>query len=109
MQNNIILAAALIVLSAPAISQAGQRGVLGLGEPVAVESLSELRGGTDITTNDMRLEGATTGNTATAVQTGHNTITDGAFNNLSGIPMVIQNTGANVLIQNALIVNVQMR
>jgi hypothetical protein len=109
MQNNIILAAALTVLSAPVFAQAGDRDAFGLGEPVALESLSELRGGTDITTNDMRLEGATTGNTATAVQTGQNTITDGAFTNLSGIPMVIQNTGANVLIQNALIVNVQMR
>lgn len=109
MQNNIVLAAALIVLSAPVIAQAGLGDVGGFGEPVGVEALSELRGGTDITTNDMRLDGATTGNTATSVQTGQNTITDGAFTNLNGIPMVIQNTGANVLIQNALIVNVQMR
>jgi hypothetical protein len=109
MQNKIVLAAALIALAAPALSQAGQQDAHGLGEPVAVASLSELRGGTDVTTNDMRLDGATTGNTATSVQTGQNIITDGALTNLTGIPVVIQNTGANVLIQNALIVNVQMR
>ena len=53
MQNNIVLAAALMVLAGPAIVQAGQQDALALGEPVAVQALSELRGGTDITTNDM--------------------------------------------------------
>jgi len=108
MQNNIVLAAALIVLSAPAIAQ-GQRDAGGLGEPVAVESLSELRGGTDITVNDTRLDGTTASNTAIEVQTGTNSIAGGAFGQMTGIPVVIQNTGANVLIQNALVVNVRMQ
>jgi hypothetical protein len=43
------------------------------------------------------------------VLTGNNTITEGSFSNASGLPMVIQNTGANVLIQNATIVNIQFK
>jgi hypothetical protein len=34
-------------------------------------------------------------------------IAGGSFSNASGLPTVIQNTGANVLIQNATIVNVR--
>jgi hypothetical protein len=33
----------------------------------------------------------------------------GSFANMSGIPVVIQNTGANVLIQNSTVVNLQMK
>ena len=53
--------------------------------------------------------GAVTDNRAVDVITGSNTIRDGAFANASGLPIVIQNTGANVLIQSATIVNVQLR
>ena len=79
------------------------------GVPAQAAQLSGLRGGTDTTINDMRLNGTTSGNTARDVQTGTNTITDGALAHLTGIPVVIQNTGANVLIQNALILNLQLR
>lgn len=57
----------------------------------------------------MGLSGTVGANTAVNVVTGANHITDGAFSNASGLPMVIQNSGANVLIQNATIVNVQIR
>ena len=72
-------------------------------------SLAELRGGTETPWSDMRLSGTVGGNSAVNVVTGANNITDGAFSNASGLPMVIQNSGANVLIQNATIVNVQIR
>ncbi|WBS05445.1 hypothetical protein OU994_14765 [Pseudoduganella sp. SL102] len=72
-------------------------------------SLAELRGGTETPWSDMRLGGTVGGNSASHVVTGANHITDGAFSNASGLPMVIQNSGANVLIQNATIVNVQFR
>jgi hypothetical protein len=42
------------------------------------------------------------------VATGANTIAGGAFSGMSGLPLVVQNSGANVLIQNAVIVNVKM-
>jgi hypothetical protein len=41
--------------------------------------------------------------------TGANTIDAGSFANMSGIPVVIQNSGANVLIQNATIINLQLK
>jgi hypothetical protein len=76
--------------------------------PVALETLERLRGGTAVH-NDMDLSGVTSGNSAFQVQTGNNTIDAGSFANMSGIPVVIQNSGANVLIQNATIVNLQMK
>ena len=43
------------------------------------------------------------------VTTGANFITDGAFSNAGGVPMVVQNTGNNVLIQNSTILNIQVK
>lgn len=75
--------------------------------PVALATLEGLRGGTAVH-NDMDLHGVTSGNSAFQVQTGSNSIDAGSFANMSGIPVVIQNSGANVLIQNATVVNLQM-
>lgn len=80
-----------------------------LGAPLEDGRLAGLRGGSDTPWSDMKLNGAVSGNSAVAVATGANVITDGAFSNASGLPMVIQNSGANVLIQNATIVNVQFK
>ncbi len=76
--------------------------------PVALETLERLRGGTAVH-NDMDLSGVTSGNSAFQVQTGSNTIDAGSFAHMNGMPVVIQNSGANVLIQNATIVNLQMK
>ncbi|MFC5523112.1 hypothetical protein [Polaromonas jejuensis] len=83
-------------------------GHAGFGRPVGTATLDEYRGGTEIVRNDMRLTGTTAGNTAINVVTGTNTISAGAFSNMSGMPLVIQNSGANVLIQNAMILHLQM-
>ena len=66
------------------------------------------RGGTD-THNDARVDGAVAANTAVQVVTGNNRIDTGSFANMAGIPVVIQNSGANVLIQNATIINLQFK
>ena len=66
------------------------------------------RGGTD-TRNDARIDGVVTANTAVNVVTGANSIDAGSFANMAGIPVVIQNSGANVLIQNATIINLQFK
>jgi hypothetical protein len=71
-------------------------------------ALARQRGGTD-TSNDMRLDGAVAANTAVNVVTGTNSIDAGSFANMAGIPVVIQNSGANVLIQNATIINLQLK
>jgi hypothetical protein len=72
-------------------------------------TLEQLRGGSDAIASDTRLQGATTGNSATNVVTGHNVIQSGSFANAAGVPVVIQNSGANVLIQNATVVNLQFQ
>lgn len=105
-----ILAAGVVVLGcSQAWSQtAPDAGMVSLGVPIAGNELSDLRGGTN-TVNAAQLEGTTANNSARNVQTGTNSIADGAFASASGLPVVIQNTGANVLIQNSVILNVQFK
>jgi len=73
--------------------------------------LDEQRGGSDTnnTSNTMRLDGNVGANTAINVTGGANSIDSGAFANMAGIPVVIQNSGANVLIQSATIINLQLK
>ena len=79
-----------------------------LGAPVSQAALDEQRGGDEeIVDNVIRINGDVTDNTAQDVVTGANNIGEGSFANASGITSVVQNTGANVLIQSATIVNVQ--
>jgi len=79
-----------------------------LGEPVSTETLAEQRGGDDeFVHNTITVNGTVTDNTANNVVTGANSIADGSFASSSGIMSVVQNTGTNVLIQSATIVNVQ--
>lgn len=79
----------------------------GIGSPIGLGALDALRGGASTVDNDILVDGNVQDNTADHVLTGHNTVDAGSFANASGISTVIQNTGANVLIQNATIVNVQ--
>lgn len=79
-----------------------------LGTPVTSEKLAEQRGGDETQIlNTIHIEGDVADNTATNVITGANNIQNGSFDNASGVLSVVQNTGANVLIQSATIVNVQ--
>ncbi|MCY7370940.1 MAG: hypothetical protein LH479_08745 [Polaromonas sp.] len=80
----------------------------GFDTPVANADLAGYRGGMAVVHSDMQLDGTTAGNTALNVATGTNAISAGAFANMSGLPIVIQNSGANVLIQNAVILNLQI-
>ncbi len=81
----------------------------GFDAPVLERKLGALRGGADTVTNTMRLDGAVTSNTAINVQSGANAINNGSFSNASGLPTAIQNSGANVLIQNATIINIALQ
>lgn len=83
--------------------------VSGFGVPIASSQLDGYRGGFDVVKNDMQLSGSVANNSATNITTGSNYIADGAFTNASGFPTVIQNTGSNVLIQNATIINLQYK
>ena len=77
-------------------------------KPVATDRLNGYRGGTDTVHNSMKLTGTASSNTAIGVTTGSNAISAGAFASMSGLPVVIQNSGANVLIQNAVILHLEM-
>lgn len=79
------------------------------GTPVPASQLADARGGSFHTENQMTLTGTTSGNSAQNVITGNNAIEAGSFDQMTGLPVVIQNSGANVLIQNAVIVNLQMQ
>lgn len=95
----------------PGAEQPGAPGaslaIDGMGPPVDPARLAGLRGGDDTTVSTIVIEGTVTDNHAQDVVSGSNTIAGGAFGNSAGVSSVIQNSGANVLIQNATIINVQ--
>ena len=78
------------------------------GKVVSNSSLAEQRGGHETQVlNDMKVNGKVVDNAAINNVTGHNTITN-AFTGASGLPLVVQNSGNNVLIQNATIINLEL-
>lgn len=83
-----------------------ERSVNLLGAPVGVARLQDMRGGEEERQSLIVVDGKVDNNTADHVISGGNTITDTAFDSANGINTIIQNTGTNVLIQNAMIVNV---
>lgn len=78
----------------------------GFGVAMSSDQLNDRRGG-DALVGQNYLTGTVASDTATKVETGSNAITAGSFANSAGLPTVIQNTGANVLIQNATVLNVR--
>lgn len=99
------------LLAVPAL--VARRDRLSIGsdsvEAVDLDKLDGERGRADTVLNDTRLNGDVANNSAVNVNTGSNTIDAGSFANMSGIPVVIQNSGANVLIQNATVINLQFQ
>lgn len=97
----------LLPLASDALAPSAARA--GLGAAMRDSALEGYRGGSDVVNNDARLSGLVGANAATNVSTGANTIDGASFSNVAGIPVVIQNSGANVLIQNSTIVNLQLK
>ena len=104
-------AAAEVRTESGIMAESGTKPVAGWGAPARLTQLASLRGGDDTVSvnNTARLSGVVSGNSATNVNSGANTIDAGSFANAAGLPMVIQNSGANVLIQNATVINLQLR
>jgi len=112
-----VLAAGLAVLGAThwaATAQAGD-GPAQQPAPSALfdsklndEALDGSRGGT-LVMNDMKLDGVVSDNHASNLVTGSNIVTGDTLAGANGMPTMIQNSGNNVLIQNATIVNVQLQ
>jgi len=66
--------------------------------------------GKDDTMHAESVLGGTVGNnTAVNTVSGNNIIDSGSFANSQGLPVVIQNSGSNVLIQNATTINLRLQ
>ena len=103
--NPVVVAPAFVE---PAIVDATIAPDAAFGSAVDPGALSDMRGGAEqVVDNDILVNGRVEDAIADDVLTGSNSVTAGSFANASGISTVIQNTGANVLIQNAMIVNVK--
>ncbi len=104
-------AVALSLLSAAA--WAGDRieaDALDFGSPVAQQTLDERRagnGGLEINVQD--LDARVRNNTAAFTVNGDNHISGHAFRDASGFPVAVQNSGNNVVIQNAFIINLDVK
>lgn len=99
-------ALAASIVPTPSAGRESSR-VYRFGDAVASDSLATLRGGDGSIDNRNNVNGRVTDNVADGVVSGNNTLGDNAFSGASGISTVIQNTGSNVLIQNAMIVTVK--
>lgn len=79
------------------------------GAPVPDQTLSSYRGARDITFNLQDTEAQLYNNQAIATMSGTNQVAGSALANSSGMSTVIQNSGNNVVIQSATIVNVKLQ
>ncbi|MBM7038442.1 carbon storage regulator [Vibrio ulleungensis] len=80
---------------------------------VSESNLQALRGGEHVvdinqTLANTELDGESVGNVAMGVSSGDNHIHAGAFGSSQGVTNVIQNSGHNVLIQNATVINLSL-
>lgn len=96
-------ASGTVSLAAPASSAT-------FAKPVSLEQLDDHRGGADtLAVNEQKLSATLSRNTAADLSTGTNSINEGSFMGASGFPMVIQNSGNNVIIQNSTILNLNLK
>jgi hypothetical protein len=79
------------------------------GEAAATERLERTTGKDDTIHTEAVLGGTVGNNTAINTVSGNNIIDSGSFANAQGLPMVIQNSGSNVLIQNATVINLRLQ
>ena len=102
-----IHASALLGLSI-SINALADQGPPILGMAVSEQTLSENRGGYEqLNTNNLNAQ--LYNNQASYNITGTNTVNGGSFANSSGFATVIQNSGNNVIIQNATILNLKLQ
>jgi len=97
-----------VVLRGEAILPEEPRGMSALfgKTTVDLEILADQRGRADTQLSKILATGKVSEVAASDLLTGNNIVTNGALAGTSGIPMLIQNSGNGVLIQNAVIVNV---
>lgn len=100
------------LVSVPLVSIAATPGAQtsqSFGAPVPDKMLAGYRGGHALQINEQNLDARLFNNQALDNVTGNNIVTGRAFAGASGVPTVIQNSGNNVIIQNATILNVKVQ
>lgn len=116
--GSILLLACAFAPQAFAADTAGVDSQFGSEQAIAAEQLDQSRGGAETTnntittitnTNTNNVNGTVDRNSATNVVSGDNSIAGGAFTGMTGFPMVIQNSGSNVLIQNSTIITLEVK
>lgn len=80
-----------------------------LGAAVSEQTLSDNRGGYTQIINTNNLNAELYNNQANNNITGTNIVNGGSFANSSGFATIIQNSGNNVIIQNATILNLKLQ
>jgi hypothetical protein len=107
-----------VVLAAAFASGAAYAGTPGeppppaFGAATSADQLQAMTGGTDTHVNNLNTQetnGTVSNNSNFSLGNGANNLDGGAFGNSAGVNTVIQNTGNNVLIQNATIVHMTMQ
>lgn len=106
------LSAAIMLVTSPAFvaanDESGVEAADFLGAKVSSQILDRQRGG-EMIVNDIDERAELSDNSALNNVTGSNFISDNAFSGASGLPVAVQNSGNNVIIQNSFIVNLQMQ
>lgn len=105
----MVLALSTSMLPAYAAEDVTAQPTGGPGELLTDNELAGLRGGQDQYLNEMELNAQLYDNQALSSVTGTNIITESAFAGAKGFATVIQNSGNNVIIQNATILNLKMQ
>jgi hypothetical protein len=93
----------------PPASNPQAASVDGFGQAISTSSLSHYSGGSSLVQANANLTGNLTGDSASQVTGGPNSINGDSFAGASGLSAVIQNSGSNVLIQNGVAINVAMK
>jgi hypothetical protein len=111
MKMGLVLCALVGAAAGPL--QAGEASTVGpfaaLGRPVQTGTLESSRGRQETRITAMEVDARLHDNRAVDTISGGNIISDNAFSSSSGLPVAIQNSGNNVIIQNAFILNLELK
>ncbi|HTS52792.1 MAG TPA: hypothetical protein VMH26_05925 [Burkholderiales bacterium] len=114
MRQKTIVLAGIIMLAvgaqqALAQKKPGPEDVTALGKTMTPRALDAQRGGQALVINKNDLDARMHDTRAIDNVTGSNYIAGESFSRSSGLPVAIQNTGNNVIIQNSFILNMELK
>lgn len=98
-----------LLATVPLLAIAATPDTTTFGQPVSDQILAQHRGGHALSFNEQNVGANLFENQAYNNVTGSNQASGHAFAGTSGVPTLIQNSGNNVIIQNATILNVKVQ